>query len=81
MTHICAAFVVGRYEEQVAWAEKMTEEAPNHPGGWRLLAAGYGLLGRQAQAQAAAKELLRVVPLSAQTAALKEAKSLLDEVG
>ena len=28
LTRICAAFVVGRYEEQVEWAQKMTEEAP-----------------------------------------------------
>ena len=59
---ICAAFVVGRYEEQVEMAQKMTEAAPDHPAGWRLLAAGYGLLGRQAEAQAAVKGLLRVVP-------------------
>ncbi len=56
------AFVVGRYEEQVEWAEKMTEAAPDHPSGWRMLAAGNGLLGRQAEAQAAVKGLLRVVP-------------------
>lgn len=56
------AFVVGRYEEQVEWAEKMIEAAPDHPSGWRMLAAGHGLLGRHAEAQAAVKGLLRVVP-------------------
>ncbi len=58
----CAAFVVGRYEEQVEWAEMMTEAAPDHPAGWRILAAGYGLLGRQGEAKVALQGLLRVVP-------------------
>ena len=62
LQRVCAAFVVGRYEEQVEWAEKMTEAAPDHPAGWRFLAAGYGLLGRPAEARAAARGLLRVVP-------------------
>jgi len=58
----CAAFVVGHYEEQVGWAERMTEAAPDHPAGWRMLAAGYGLLGRKAEAQVAIGQLLRLVP-------------------
>ena len=62
LTRITAAFVVGRYEEQVEWSQKMTEEAPDHPAGWRFLAAGYGSLGRQAEAQEACRGLLRVVP-------------------
>ena len=57
-----AAFVVGRYEDQVAWAEQMTKASPNHPAGWRLLAAGCGLLGQQAKAEEACRGLLRVVP-------------------
>jgi TolB-like protein/Flp pilus assembly protein TadD len=62
LNRVVVAFVVGRYEEQVEWAQKMTEAAPDHPAGWRMLAVGYGLLGRQGEAQAAVKELLRVVP-------------------
>lgn len=56
------AIVVGQYGEQVEWAEKMTEAAPDHPAGWRLLAAGYALLGRQAEARVALQGFLRVVP-------------------
>ena len=62
LNRIVVAFVSGRYEDQVELAEKMVEEAPNHPAGWRFLAAGYGILGQQAQAQAAAQGLLRIVP-------------------
>ncbi len=62
LTYVVAAFVVGRYEEQIKWAEKMTEAAPDHPAGWRWLAAGYGILGQQEKAQAAAQGLLRIIP-------------------
>ncbi len=62
LTYVVAAFVVGRYEEQVEWAEKMTEAAPDHPAGWRWLAIGYGILGQQDKAQAAAQGLLRIIP-------------------
>ena len=34
LNRIRVAFVVGRYEEQVEGAEKMTEAAPDHPAGW-----------------------------------------------
>jgi len=44
LNRVVVAFVVGRYEEQIEWAEKMTEAAPDHPAGWRMLAAGNGLL-------------------------------------
>ncbi len=40
----------------------MTEAAPDHPAGWRLLATGYGLLQRPAEAKGAGRGLLRVVP-------------------
>jgi TolB-like protein/Tfp pilus assembly protein PilF len=62
LNRVVVAFVDGRYEEQVERAEKMTEAAPDHPGGWRMLAAGNGLLGRKTEAEAAVKGLLRVVP-------------------
>ena len=38
------------------------ERVQRRLAGWRFLAAGYGLLGRQDQAQAAVKGLLRVAP-------------------
>ena len=58
----CAAFVAGDYKEQIKWAEWMTQTAPDHPAGWRMLAAGCGLLDRRAQAEQAVRGLQRVVP-------------------
>lgn len=62
LPRVYAPFVVGRYEEQVEWARKLTEAAPHNPAGWRFLAAGYGLLGRQDQAGAAVQGMLRIYP-------------------
>ena len=59
---VVSAFVAGRTEEQVAWAKRLTEAAPDHPIGWRYLAAGYAELDRTEEAQAAMKQYLRVTP-------------------
>jgi predicted Zn-dependent protease len=59
---VVTAFVAGRTEEQVAWAKRLTEAAPDHPIGWRYLAAGYAELDRTEEAQAAMKQYLRVTP-------------------
>ena len=59
---VVTAFVAGRTEEQVAWAKKLTEAAPDHPIGWRYLAAGYAELDRTDEAKAAMKQYLRVTP-------------------
>ena len=62
LARVSAAFVAGRYDEQVAWGRKMTEASPDHPGGWRTLAIGYAYLDRLEEAHAAVQQLLRLVP-------------------
>jgi hypothetical protein len=59
---VVSAFVAGHTEEQVAWAKQLTEAAPDHPIGWRYLAAGYAELDRTEEAQAAMQQYLRVTP-------------------
>jgi TolB-like protein len=62
LARVSAAFVTGRYEEQVEWGRKMTAATPDHPGGWRMLAVGCAYLDRMDEARAAIQQLLRLVP-------------------
>ena len=57
-----AAFVVGRDEEAADWAHKTIRTNPRFPGGHRTLAAANGVLGRYAEAEAAAKKLRELLP-------------------
>ena len=59
---IVTAFVAERYDEFIAWARKMTEMAPEHPTGWRMLAGGLAHVGRIEEAQAAVAVVLRLAP-------------------
>ena len=59
---VLAAFVAEKYDEQVAWARKATEAAPDFPGGWAHLALGEAYLGRLEEARAAIGQLLSVAP-------------------
>jgi TolB-like protein/Flp pilus assembly protein TadD len=57
-----AAFAEERYDVAYQWGAKVLQENPSFPGGHRLMAAIYGQLGRIAEAQAALKELLLLMP-------------------
>jgi adenylate cyclase len=57
-----AAFVVGRDEEAVEWSKKTVLANPTFPGGYRSLAASYGSLGRNTEAEAALEELQKLLP-------------------
>ncbi len=59
---VVAAFVVEKYDEQVAWAKKATEAAPEFPGGWAHLAIGQAYLGHMDEARAAIQQMLVVAP-------------------
>jgi adenylate cyclase len=59
---VLAAFVARRDEEQVELARRMTKVAPDHPSGWRWLAAGCAYLDRIDEAREAVGQLLRLVP-------------------
>lgn len=62
LPRVIAAFVAERYEEQVEWARRITETTPDHPVGWRFLAAGYAELDQIEEAQAALHQYLGLVP-------------------
>ena len=64
---VIAAFVAAKYDEQVSWAKKATEAAPEFPGGWSHLAVGEAYLGHMAEARAAVQQLLRVAPKTSVT--------------
>ena len=57
-----AAFVVGRDEEAAEWSVKTAQSNPQFPGGYRTLAASYGLLGRLTEAVAAREKLHELLP-------------------
>jgi len=57
-----AAFVDGDYENAVRWARQTIEERRDWPSGHRLLAASLGQLGKEADASAAVREVLRLIP-------------------
>jgi adenylate cyclase len=57
-----AALGIEQYEESVTWAKKSIEARPDFGGGWRILAACYGHLGRFEEATAALQEVRRLYP-------------------
>jgi TolB-like protein/Flp pilus assembly protein TadD len=59
---VSALFVEGRYEEVVDAARQHILLKPAWYGGHLLLAATLGLLGRKAEAEAAGKQLLALIP-------------------
>ncbi|NIS68494.1 MAG: tetratricopeptide repeat protein [Proteobacteria bacterium] len=52
----------GQYEEAIAQAKKATEQEPNDLVSWVVLTSSYSLAGRDEEARAAAKEILRINP-------------------
>lgn len=57
-----AYFFAGRYEEALAYSKKAQERNPDNMWSYSLQAGIYGHLGREEEARAAAKELLRLNP-------------------
>ena len=54
--------MTGQYDESIAICKKAIQVSPNFIAAHRYLAACYSLLDREADAQAAAKEVLRINP-------------------
>ena len=52
----------GRYDEAIELSKKATERKPNDMIAYVVLASSYGLAGREEEAKAAAKEILRINP-------------------
>jgi TolB-like protein/Flp pilus assembly protein TadD len=59
---LIAAFYIEKYDEAIALCLEVLDETPNFPSAYRGLTACYSLLGREAEAEAALTELLRVAP-------------------
>ena len=57
-----AYLIAGRYEEALAYYKKAQERNSDHMWSYVFQAAIYGNLGREEEARAAAKELLRINP-------------------
>ncbi|BBO78527.1 guanylyl cyclase [Desulfosarcina widdelii] len=57
-----AYFMTGQYDESIAICKKAIQVSPNFIAAHRYLAACYSSLDREADAQAAAKEVLRINP-------------------
>ncbi len=57
-----AYFMAGRYEEALAYFKKVEEKNPDNLFAYLTPAAIYGHLGREEEARAAAKELLKLDP-------------------
>lgn len=57
-----AAFAEEHYDVAIQWGTKSIQENSCFPGGYRLLAASYGQLGRMKEAQAALKEMFILMP-------------------
>ncbi len=55
-------FIAERYEEAVAWANKVIAERPETPAGHRLLAASLAQAGQIAEARRALEDVLRITP-------------------
>jgi len=52
----------GQYDEAIELSKKATERKPNDIIAYVVLASSYGLAGREEEAKAAAKEILRINP-------------------
>jgi TolB-like protein len=61
-SQLIAAFWVEKYDEAIALCLEILDETPNFPSAYRGMTACYSLLGREAEAEAALAELLRVAP-------------------
>ena len=61
-SQVIAAFYVEKYDEAIGLCHEILDETPDFPSAYRGLTACYGLLGREAEAEAALAELLRVEP-------------------
>lgn len=57
-----AAFVVGRYEEGVAYGQRAVQKAPGFMGTHRVLAANLSEVGRMAEAKREVAEMLQIFP-------------------
>jgi len=57
-----AYYIAGRYEEALAYFKKLQEKNPDNLWAYIAPATIYGQLGREKEAHAAAKEILRVDP-------------------
>ena len=55
-------FIEERYDEARVWAEKALHENPNFPSGMRLLTSAHGMLDNHAEAGAAYKRLVQLLP-------------------
>ncbi len=55
-------YLIGRYEEALALLRQLLSQYPKHLGGHLTLAAVYSELGKEAEAQAEAAEVLRLNP-------------------
>ncbi|UCD67655.1 MAG: hypothetical protein JSW48_12610 [Betaproteobacteria bacterium] len=55
-----AEFVAERYDYAIDWTRRGQERNPDHPVIWRVLAAGYGQVGRLEEARAAVAQLRSV---------------------
>ena len=59
-----AYYLAGRYEEALAYFKKLQEKNPDHLWAYLTPATIYGQLGREKEAHAAVKEILRIDPKS-----------------
>ena len=57
-----AAFVTGQDEKAAEWSMKTVQANPRFPGGYRTLAASYGNLGQNAEAENARQKLQELLP-------------------
>ena len=57
-----ASYLIGRYEEALAFLQQLLSHYPKHLGGHLTLAAVYSELGKEAEARAEAAEVLRLNP-------------------
>jgi TolB-like protein/cytochrome c-type biogenesis protein CcmH/NrfG len=61
-SQLIAAFYIEKYDEAIALCLEILDETPDFPSAHRGLTACYSMLGREAEAEAALAELLRVAP-------------------
>jgi adenylate cyclase len=53
---------IGQYDEAISYAKKAVERSPNSQLSRHILVSTYGLAGREEEARAQAKELLKIHP-------------------